>query len=101
LNSLPVTAGFFVTVRARMLGRSMAASIWREREPELRAMAGTMTADKIAQHYGITRGALSYQASRFGISLAAPADIRRRDCGGGRHGSGSSAGRNCRHWPRP
>jgi hypothetical protein len=61
----------------------MAGSIWKQREPELRAMAGTMTADKIAQHYGITRGGLSYQASRLGISLAAPADIRRRDCGGG------------------
>lgn len=78
-----MTPGFFVTVRVRMRGRSMAASIWKQREPELRAMAGTMAADKIAQHYGITRGGLSYQASRLGISLAAPADIRRRDCGGG------------------
>ena len=46
-------------------------------------MAGTMPAHEIARHYGVTRGGLSYQASRLGISLALPPELRRRDCGGG------------------
>ena len=57
--------------------------LWDSREPELRAMAGTMPAHEIAAHYGVTRGGLSYQASRLGISLALPPELRRRDCGGG------------------
>lgn len=57
--------------------------LWQTREPELRAMAGTMRAHEIARHFGVTRGGLSYQASRLGISLALPPELRRRDCGGG------------------
>ena len=57
--------------------------LWQTREPELRAMAGTMTAHEIARYFGVTRGGLSYQASRLGISLALPPELRRRDCGGG------------------
>ena len=61
----------------------MAASVWKSREAELRRMAGNIPAEEIAKRWGITRGALSFGASRLGVSLACP-EKRRRDCGGGR-----------------
>jgi hypothetical protein len=84
MNFHKATLGCTATGRVLIRGRIMRGGrLWQQREPELRAMAGTMPAQEIARHYGVTRGGLSYQASRLGISLALPPELRRRDCGGG------------------
>lgn len=44
-------------------------SKWKEREEELRAIAGTMRAEDIAKRYGVSARCLSWACSVLGISL--------------------------------
>lgn len=43
--------------------------MWEQRREEMQRLAGTMTAEQMAEHYGVTRGCLTYYASKFNISL--------------------------------
>lgn len=44
-------------------------SVWSDREPIVRELAGTVPPAEIAERLGVTLGALSFWASRNGISL--------------------------------
>ena len=45
--------------------------MWENRREEMARLAGTMSEKDMAAYYGVTRGCLSYYASKFGISLKA------------------------------